>query len=348
MEAATSDGTGVDGIFGGNTRAAVVALQQNYGIDVDGAVGRQTFMALRVNEAVNGVAASNVRTRQRPGPATVAQVSSTAAENTATNSSDIQGLNTLISRALDLHLEGESTLRHDKSDTSDPMNLIISLEPATGDHNLADNYMSNASNESWNSWYLWKADDNDAVEIIIPDRLAAEIREKFNQDEFYVENSTVQTNQDNTTSTEPLSQNATLTLEPAGGDVDIQWLISDVGGDKTLSSYGSKYRDREARAHLSHHRQYPTEGDLDTEDWYARIGAGGFKFFIWENEAWAEQSSNVGLSQKVKPVADHRNGGGGEDGIWAETFYGYMDESVDQKPGKTILTESRFQKLAGI
>jgi len=74
MKAATSDETGVDGDFGGKTKAAVVALQRKYGIDDDGAVGRQTFMALRMNKAVDGVAASNVRTRQRAETETLAQV----------------------------------------------------------------------------------------------------------------------------------------------------------------------------------------------------------------------------------------------------------------------------------
>ena len=62
MKAATTDRTGVDGIFGGKTEAAVIALQQKYRIDVDGTVGKQTFAALEDNAKRQGVASSNVRT----------------------------------------------------------------------------------------------------------------------------------------------------------------------------------------------------------------------------------------------------------------------------------------------
>ena len=51
MKAASKDGTGVDGLYGRRTKEAVEALQRHYGIQVDGVVGRQTYLSLIANEA---------------------------------------------------------------------------------------------------------------------------------------------------------------------------------------------------------------------------------------------------------------------------------------------------------
>jgi hypothetical protein len=381
MKDASSDGSGVDGDFGGKTEAAVRALQDKWGIKNDGIVGKQTLMSLVLNHGDHNITPTLSRVLTgivaSPAPAGLAN---------QTQFNDGDGM--AGSEITDLIIHEQ----HSETGKPNRQQISITCDGATGagfwppavcdgdEGRQCTKIVVTAEDMSVPDSFqlIWTPGDDIRSEIIKievqphdsdAERPGVNFIVSFDSPidvlgtEIKIDGNTIDVSFYSSVPEDNVRENAdgvpdTIILEPVLSSdipVNIEWSIRtdpDSGELSFMHTYGTKLKVRQDRPDLAQHSADKSVPHREGYDYFARITPGiGFKVWIWsttDNEWIEETNIDQDYVNAIKPKNIDLNGGDESDFWVSEIKEILYQEAVNKKAGETILSEARFKKLAGI